>query len=636
MPRASKKKQKKAEDFKKVKLKVGKKKAPASNATDTSFTARAIVVSAQSISADKRALLTNSRNHTLKELLAQLRHYSVVTRRDGIAGLEDFVKLHPAALRAELGPIVEASVRLIIDADAGVRRQLLRLYTVVLPELEPRELAPFVPLAVAFTCSAMTHISEGIRADAVRFLDVLADTAPDAVAQLAPRVLPGFFSMLDTTAGAADGSTDANARTALLTQASRLAIMRSCRKFLAVCTRPLAPAADALWFMAPSRIAPATPAELLFFPDTSAPFSALNLFGEAATDSAPAAAAAVRTQSVVALARLFPFLQATWVEAVAVFSAGRIGADDLSLELCAQVMLILQVLWRSAYTDAISPQDPYLPAFLHQCAVLFPFTSNDGDAAAEDAILALNVRVCELAALVRQGMAEPDVELARVLRRVIRFVLQTLDPKPGRVARTLRHEHFVELLPAIWRLARCADRKDADRLLTAVMRYSSVCPLSSPSKALCIRFLARIVDAQWARQPVHGAPDLAGSQLSELATAWVLGLPKLLWQLRDRNINASAAAADTLRMVCQRTRLLDETSADTLQTSLSTLFCVSVPGKGPVHGPFRLYPPALQQTVLEIVACCPARSPRLAQAVRAAIATAAPARGIQVLAAEIG
>ncbi|KAJ2710500.1 rRNA processing protein, partial [Coemansia spiralis] len=116
MPKSQKKK-KKAEDFKRVKLKVGKKKAPPSNATDTSFTARAIVLSEQSIVADKSAQQTNSRNQTLRELLTQQRHYSATTRKDAVMGLANFVSLHGDVLRSELGPIMESSVRLVVDSE---------------------------------------------------------------------------------------------------------------------------------------------------------------------------------------------------------------------------------------------------------------------------------------------------------------------------------------------------------------------------------------------------------------------------------------------------------------------------------------------------------------------------------------
>ncbi|KAJ2451741.1 rRNA processing protein [Coemansia sp. RSA 2336] len=630
MPRSAKKK-KKAEDFKKVKLKLGKKKAPPSNATDTSFTAKSIVLAGQSISADKSAQLTNSRNHTLRELLTQLRHYSAPTRRDAVSGLGDFIAMHPEILQAELGPIIEASVRLVVDSDPGVRKQLRRLYAEMLPMVPSNELAPFMPLAVVFTCSGMTHILDDIRADAVQFLDLLADAVPDSVAQFAPRVLPSFFSMLDTSTTTSDGKrTEANARTALLTQSSRLTIMRSCYKFLSVITRPLTLSTDPLWFMSSASASPVAPAQQLFHPNCPAPFAAMNLFGEAAVAGSDSSGgdAAIRDQSIAALDRLFPFLQATWTESATIFAAGHISTE--SLELCARVMQILQVLWRAAYATAIPPNDR-LAGFLRQCAVFFPFGRDfEGDATTEAALLTLNIQLCELTALVSQGT--DDAELSRTLRRVVRFVLHTLGlrtTKPGRSQqapkRSLPHEQFVELLPVIWRLAQCCGCQDARQLLQAVMLYANSCPLSSPAKTLCIRFLARIVELQWSRMPQRDALDLADSQLAELVAEWVLGLPRLLWHLRDRNLDASQAAAETLRLVCQRTRLLDAQAIDTLQAGLATLFCVDVPGKGAVHGPFRLYPPALQRTVLETVACTPGHSARLVQAVKASSAAVAPA-----------
>ncbi|KAJ1944739.1 rRNA processing protein, partial [Kickxella alabastrina] len=151
MPKTTKKKQKKAEDFKKVKLKVGKKVGPAANATDTSFTAKSIVMGGQSIMADKSAAVTNSRNMTLKELVGRLRHYSAPVRKEAVGGLGDLVGMHPALLRTDLGAIIEGSVRLVVDNEPAVRRALLRLYTSMLRTVAERDLAPFAPLMVVFT-----------------------------------------------------------------------------------------------------------------------------------------------------------------------------------------------------------------------------------------------------------------------------------------------------------------------------------------------------------------------------------------------------------------------------------------------------------------------------------------------------
>ncbi|KAJ2691855.1 rRNA processing protein, partial [Coemansia spiralis] len=468
----------------------------------------------------------------------------------------------------------------------------------------------------------MTHILDDIRSDAIKFLDLLADVAPESVAQLSPRILPNLLSLLETNTSAPDGKcTEVSARTALLSQGSRLGIMRSCYKYLSVYTGTQAEPADPLQFMAcdacPGLSLNNTGSNMYFHPDSPSPFGTLGLFGEAAAGGSDTAdpTTAVRANSRDALGRLFPFLQATWTEASTVFAAGQIVAGP-SLELCTITALILQTLWRAAYAGPIPPEDRRLAGFLRQCMVHFPFGAGHArDARVEEPLLSLNVLVCELVALTRQGTPE-DAELARFLQRAVEFVVQTVG-QPG--SARLPYRQFSELLPAVWRLARGAAQEDADQLLTAVLHYARACPPTSPSKTLCIRFVSRLIRDQWSRAPVPGALCLDGAQLAGLAVGWVLELPKLLWQLRDRNPDASMAAVKALRLVIQRTRLLDAAAVDALQAGLVALFCVSVPGKGTVHGPFRLYPPPLQRALLEAASSCPRPSDKLRHAVRTSL-----------------
>lgn len=85
MPKANRKKKLKNQDFhvhffssqkQKPKLKVGKKKAPANNATDTHFKAQSILVPSQSISKHQETshVLCNKKNQPLSELISLTRH----------------------------------------------------------------------------------------------------------------------------------------------------------------------------------------------------------------------------------------------------------------------------------------------------------------------------------------------------------------------------------------------------------------------------------------------------------------------------------------------------------------------------------------------------------------------------------
>ncbi|KAJ2608595.1 rRNA processing protein [Coemansia sp. RSA 1804] len=636
MPKTSKKKQKKAEDFKKVKLKVGKKKAPPSNATDTSFTAKSIVLADQSITTDKGNQLTNSRNLSLKDIFSQLRHYSAITRKEALAGMSDILSLHPQLIYSELGPIIEGTVRLIVDDEPVVRKSLLQLYGSFLHQVPVRDLMPFIQLLVVFICSAMSHILEDIRADAVKFLDLLVEVAPEAIAQFSSRILPNFYSLLETNTQTFDKKS-----VEIKSPAGAANRHISCNP---------------------------TDAGLYFFPDDPSPFTALDLFGESvrkigssgAKDSTqhgsdtPTGGAGTTGTSVMVQSRE---ALATWMEASTMFGAGQIVAEK-SLELCVFVVRILQILWRSAYADGVPPDEMGLIGFLRQSMVYFPFGDGyEGHAEVEEALLSLNIKIYELIALVQLGASKHNVtspvletEMSKWTKRAIKAMVQTLgmsikgqlkigsETQAQQVAVSMhfRHEHFVVLLPVVWQMMCGTDKEDAGLLLAAVIHYTNACPLASASKALCTRFLTKVIETQWSRSPVSlKMPDFSTQEARGLLAKWAAGLPKLLWQLRNQNIDASMAVSEALRLIHQRTELLDSTARAGLQAGLATLFCVNVPERGIVYGPFKQYPPDIQRTVLEIVSHSTVPSKTLLQAIQVCFAENPPADQIRVFAEEI-
>ncbi|KAF9160431.1 hypothetical protein BGX21_001838 [Mortierella sp. AD011] len=213
MPKSSsKRKKEKNADFKKTKLKVGKKKAVADNFTDTSFKSKAISLPSQSISHDKTALLTNSRNVTFAELITQLKHYSPGTRKDALLGLRDLFHRHPHLLPLHLGVLVNTIVRLLIDDSSVVRKALQSFLGEFIPTLHPRDVQPFLPLLIVYTCSAMTHILEDIREDALKFMDLwIAAGGQIVVNGFWDKIIPNYVSLLTSDSNASNASKFASA-----------------------------------------------------------------------------------------------------------------------------------------------------------------------------------------------------------------------------------------------------------------------------------------------------------------------------------------------------------------------------------------------------------------------------------------
>ncbi|KAF9570991.1 hypothetical protein EC968_001132 [Mortierella alpina] len=208
MPKSSsKRKKEKNADFKKTKLKVGKKKAVADSFTDTSFKSKAISLPSQSISHDKTAALTNSRNVTFAELMTQLKHYSPGTRKDALLGLRDLFHRHPHLLPLHLGVLVNSIVRLLIDDSSVVRKALQTFLGEFIPMLHARDVHPFLPLLIVYTCSAMTHILEDIREDALKFMDLwIAAGGQIVVNGFWDKIVPNYVSLLTSDSNATNAS----------------------------------------------------------------------------------------------------------------------------------------------------------------------------------------------------------------------------------------------------------------------------------------------------------------------------------------------------------------------------------------------------------------------------------------------
>lgn len=180
MPKASKRQKEKKADFQKTKLKLGKGKQAANNATDVSFKAKTIALPQQSINVDKSGKLVNSRNLTIADLALQLRHYSAAVRRDAITGIKEILTLHPSLLMTDAASIVPELSRCIGDEDAAVRKQLHALIAWMLPQIPAQLLGTFQNTLLLFTTSALSHIYPEVRLDAVKILDVCLNVLPHA------------------------------------------------------------------------------------------------------------------------------------------------------------------------------------------------------------------------------------------------------------------------------------------------------------------------------------------------------------------------------------------------------------------------------------------------------------------------
>ncbi|KAF2017449.1 rRNA processing protein Ipi1 [Aaosphaeria arxii CBS 175.79] len=192
MGSSAKRKKEKKQDFQKTKLKVGKTKPKAANFTDTSFKAKSIVLTQQSISANAPTVAAQCAHH-----LGLLTHKSDNQRRDSLSYLTTAIatNLPGTPLPQPASVIIPAVQRLILDGTNSVRQQLLKLLQV----LPKADIAGHSDQLLLHTRAGMTHLSTDIRIFALDVLEWLLSIAGDEVVSCAGgwvKMLKCFLGLL--------------------------------------------------------------------------------------------------------------------------------------------------------------------------------------------------------------------------------------------------------------------------------------------------------------------------------------------------------------------------------------------------------------------------------------------------------
>ncbi|KAI9814713.1 MAG: hypothetical protein M1826_002159 [Phylliscum demangeonii] len=167
MGASAKRKKEKKKDFQKTKLKVGKIKPKASNFTDTSFQARALVLKQQSLRTSAPSLDAQLTHH-----VSLLGAHSDSQCRESLAWLTSAL----GGASKPLQPwttIIPKLLPLITRTSASLRSQLLKLFRVIPPE----EVRAQIELFVIFLRTGMTSLSADVRLDTFEMLGWLLNTA---------------------------------------------------------------------------------------------------------------------------------------------------------------------------------------------------------------------------------------------------------------------------------------------------------------------------------------------------------------------------------------------------------------------------------------------------------------------------
>ncbi|KAJ9097417.1 hypothetical protein QFC19_006787 [Naganishia cerealis] len=198
MPKITKKKKEKAADFSKAKLKLGKGKQTANNATDTSYKARSIALPTQnpllrSLKADQEddpssnQIPSSRRGLSLSEVLVHLHHHNAGVKKDALNELKDVLVngvelgVQMGQREGEVGRVIRGVLGLISNEEASVRKALLSFLSWYLALLPSDTLAPYMNELLLQASMGLSHIYHDIRVDACRLVSLLLSTASSHV-----------------------------------------------------------------------------------------------------------------------------------------------------------------------------------------------------------------------------------------------------------------------------------------------------------------------------------------------------------------------------------------------------------------------------------------------------------------------
>ncbi|WVQ96749.1 hypothetical protein IAU59_003856 [Kwoniella sp. CBS 9459] len=237
MPKATKKKKEKVADFTKAKLKLGKGKKQASNATNTSFKARSIALPGQE--ALNRSLVvaegsagpsepTTANGLTLDDLFIRFRHPNAGVRKEAIGGVKEILIIR---VGREIGKVLRALGGLVSDEDATVRKALIGILSWYLPQIPVPALSPHLPLLVLQTSSALSHIFPEIRLDACKLVHLLLTHVPSHVVGSWPHQPSNILEGLRLAVGLG-GEKGVNSQIGRLTGGAKLVTLRAMAEFV--------------------------------------------------------------------------------------------------------------------------------------------------------------------------------------------------------------------------------------------------------------------------------------------------------------------------------------------------------------------------------------------------------------------
>ncbi|XP_053570449.1 testis-expressed protein 10 [Bombina bombina] len=621
-------KRKRQEDFQKVKLKVGKKKPRADNATNTNFRTRAIHLSEQL--KEDPTLPTNKRKLNITDLLSQMHHYNAGVKQSALVGLQELLSTHPSVIDTHISSIMSEVAAVFTDKDPTVRLAAVRLLQSLAPMIPHDKIAPFFPLVSAHLSSAMTHIIEGIQEDSLNILDVLLEEYPDLLTDRSSMLLNNFLELISHQKNSKEGKSgdkpsawtlSINPNRKVTSQKWRLNVLARLKKFLQALVKQAAnklPDGEEVSENTESGMSCRRPVDITWTEHASGQqpvqlydtagiqqnmHSSFRLRALVGVTSSSDEGLSSANNLKVFIKAIVPLLIECWVEA-----APSADSDDASgniLEpathhLLQQVLSIISLLWKlSEYQDESQKIDgwlrkSYLKDFKHHFMSNFPYSLLDTvkqkkktKKCIKDGLilhngldhLLLNLTLCDI--MVFMANASTLQEDSGWLAMIRKFVTEKLSH-----GWKLNSKQLSRLLGVTSRLLSIQKNKVAtEKLIQAVFMMYQQRDLQFSVRSTLLSFFNKVYLKE------EDACLNLGRSRSKVLSRWLANLPLQLAHLGSRNPQLSALMIDTIYTAAARS---NKELLESLQATACQIY-------DPQDGVLVLLPTESQQRLVQLL-----------------------------------
>ncbi|KAI9345655.1 hypothetical protein BDR26DRAFT_856403 [Obelidium mucronatum] len=610
-------KKKKEKDFKKKKLNVGGAKDQG-NLTNLSFKSKSIVVRTQSV-ADSDAVSDAALkgNLDLKYILSMLLHHSGSNRKDSMNKLKDLISDDQRTMVLHLSQIINATAPILLDREFEVRKALIQFAKVLVKLAPAKLLLPFVSVIITYACSAMNHIVNEIRYDAVRFINVWIDVFPATFIPASPQIIQNYMSLLSLKRQKVSGQDSFVKKSKeSIMDGDQIVVLASMNQLLKLSTETcwqstFIPAEYSLYFKkditltrSADRWHQNTKWNLDIFSNSLASISSNPIksandrielsLGETTVSKKPIQADTWGPSEFINA--IVPVCIDIWLEAAAIVLSGAMINETQGLE---KLNLSMSILHQSLVKNFNGPSNldlggrkAIVASFAKHVLVSFPYGHNAVGIKTEhceQVLQEMNIKTCEIVSLFQPqdwaaGQSDSKVWEETMFAYIFKIIAAKDDILPL--------QSMKMIFPLCESTLKNGSKRGIKLMELLVRRHKEL----SAKTALWMEMFQFIQDAF-----MNLSPNVNRAAKSD----WLGYLPKALWSLGASNPKGSQHILAFLSMILRQSVLSDDVEVtkmvNSVKNGLVPFFHVVTPQKGPLFGPFLLLPLDCQKAAIELL-----------------------------------